>query len=108
MTIIIPVPKNSKVSCHNDYHPVALTSVIMKCFERMVMANINSVIPDTLDPLQCAYRPSRSIDNEISIELHIVLTHLDKRNSYITSQHVGHTNSLSHTFLYFYYFLHVG
>ena len=29
---IIPVPKKPSVSCLNDYRPVALTSVVMKCF----------------------------------------------------------------------------
>uniref|UniRef100_A0A673Y3Z4 Pleckstrin homology domain containing, family M (with RUN domain) member 2 n=1 Tax=Salmo trutta TaxID=8032 RepID=A0A673Y3Z4_SALTR len=33
----IPVSKNTKVTYLNDYRPVALTSVAMKCFERMVM-----------------------------------------------------------------------
>ena len=65
MTTIIRVPKNSKASCHNDYRLVVLTSVIMKCFERLVMAHINSIIPDTLDPLQFSYRPNRSIDDPI-------------------------------------------
>ena len=27
----------------------------MKCFERLVMAHINTIIPEALDPLQCAY-----------------------------------------------------
>jgi hypothetical protein len=74
---IIPVPKNSKVSCHNDYHPLALTSAIMKCFDRLVMAHINSTIPDTLDPFQFAYRSSRSIDDTISIALDTALTNLE-------------------------------
>ena len=38
-TTIVPVPKNTKVICLNDYQPVALTSVAMKCF---VMAHINT------------------------------------------------------------------
>jgi hypothetical protein len=50
---------------------------------RLVMAHINSTIPATLDPLQFAYRPNRSIDNAISIALHTALTHLDKRNTYV-------------------------
>ena len=50
--------------------PVALTSVAMKCFERLVMAHINSILPDTLDPLQFAYRPNRSTDDAISITFH--------------------------------------
>ncbi len=29
-SVIIPVPKNSKPSCLNDYRPVALTSIVMK------------------------------------------------------------------------------
>ena len=43
-TTIVPVPKNTKASCLNDYRPVALTSVAMKCFERLVMAHINTII----------------------------------------------------------------
>ncbi len=36
-SVIIPVPKNNKPSCLNDYRPVALISVVMKVFERLVM-----------------------------------------------------------------------
>ncbi|XP_064875935.1 LON peptidase N-terminal domain and RING finger protein 1-like isoform X1 [Oncorhynchus nerka] len=53
---IVPVPKKAKVTELNDYRPVALTSVIMKCFERLVKDHITSTLPDTLDPLQFAYR----------------------------------------------------
>eukprot|EP00061_Rhincodon_typus_P018126 g47160.t1 len=31
-TIIVPVPKENQATCLNDYCPVALTSIIMKCF----------------------------------------------------------------------------
>ena len=55
----------------------------MKCFERLVKDNITSTLPDTLDPLQFAYRPNRSTDNAISIALHTALSHLDKRNTYV-------------------------
>jgi hypothetical protein len=66
-TTIFPVPKNTNVTCLNDYRPVTLTSVAMKCFERLVMAHINTIIPETLDPLQFAYRPNTSTDDAISI-----------------------------------------
>ena len=36
-TTIVPVPKNAKVTCLNDYRPVAHTLVVMKCFERLVI-----------------------------------------------------------------------
>ena len=48
-TTIVPVPKKAKVTCLNYYRPVPLMSVAMKCFERLVMAHINSILPDTLD-----------------------------------------------------------
>ena len=81
-TTIVPVPKNTKVTCLNDYQPVALTSVAMKCFERLVMAHIKTITPETLDPIQFAYRPNRSTDDSVSITLHTDLSHLDRRNTY--------------------------
>ncbi len=50
-SIIIPVPKNNKPSCLNDYRPVALTSIVMKVFGRLAKNHICSSIPVTLDPL---------------------------------------------------------
>ncbi|XP_059842900.1 uncharacterized protein LOC132403518 [Hypanus sabinus] len=82
-TTIIPVPKKSSVSCLNDYHSVALTSIIMKCFERLVMRHIKTLLPTSLDPLQFAYHPNRSTDDAIATTLHLALTHLDKKDTYI-------------------------
>ncbi len=76
---IIPVPKNNKPSCLNDYRPVALTSIVKKVFERL-KSHICSSIPVTLDPLQFAYRPNRSTDDAISHILHSSLTHIDSSN----------------------------
>ena len=77
------MPKNIKVTCLNDYRSIALTSVAMKCFERLVMAHINTIIPETLDPLQFAYLPNRSTEDVISIALHTALSQLDKMNTYV-------------------------
>ncbi len=53
-SILSPVPKNSNPSCLNDYRPVALTSTVMKVFERLLKNHICSSTPVTLDPLQFA------------------------------------------------------
>ncbi len=74
------MPKNSKPSCLNDYRPVALTSIVMKVFERLVKSHISSSIPVTLDPLQFTYRSNRSTDDAISHILHSSLTHIDSSN----------------------------
>ncbi len=75
-SVIIPVPKNSKPSCLNDYRPVALTLTVMKVFERLLKKHICSSIPAT----QFAYRPNRSTDDAISQVLHSSLTHIDSKN----------------------------
>ncbi len=79
-SVIIPVPKNSKPFCLNDCCPVALTSTVMKVFERLLKKHICSSIAVTLDPLQFAYRPNRSTDDAISQVLHSSLTHIDSKN----------------------------
>eukprot|EP00061_Rhincodon_typus_P003632 g20560.t1 len=50
-TIIIPVPKETYAECINDCNLAALTSIIMKCFERLVMPHINSSLLSCLDTL---------------------------------------------------------
>ncbi|KAI4889636.1 hypothetical protein NFI96_003622 [Prochilodus magdalenae] len=82
-TTIIPVPKKSSVSCLNDYRPIALTPIIMKCFERLVLRHIKTLLPPSLDPLQFAYRPNRSTDDAISTNPYLALTHLDNRDTYV-------------------------
>jgi hypothetical protein len=57
--------------------------VAMKCFERLVMAHINTIILETLYPLQFAYRPKRSTDKAISIALHTAISNMDKRSTYV-------------------------
>ncbi|KAK3565327.1 hypothetical protein QTP86_005494 [Hemibagrus guttatus] len=58
-TTIVSMPKKSTVSCLNHYHPIALT------------------------PLMFAYHANHSMDNAITTTLHLALTHLDNKDSYI-------------------------
>ncbi|KAF7643823.1 hypothetical protein LDENG_00232730 [Lucifuga dentata] len=80
---IIPVPKKSSVSCLNDYRPIALTPIIMKCFERLVMQHIRTLLPPNLDPHQFAYRANRSAEEAISNALHVALTHLEQKDAHV-------------------------
>ena len=89
------MPKKAKVTCQNDYHPIGLTSVAMRCFERLVMAHINSILPDTLDPLHFAYGPNRSTDDAISITLHPALSHLDKRRTDVRMMFIDYSTAFN-------------
>ncbi|KAL0195200.1 hypothetical protein M9458_008772, partial [Cirrhinus mrigala] len=79
---IIPVPKKPKTTGLNDYRPVALTSVVMKSFERLVLAYLKDITGPLLDPLQFAYRANRSVDDAVNMGLHYILQHLDKPGTY--------------------------
>ena len=91
-TTIVHVPKNTMATCLNCYRPVALTSVAKKCFERLVT---NTIIPETLDPIQFAYRPNRSTDDAISIALHTALSHMDKRNTYVRMLFIDYSSAFN-------------
>ncbi|KAK1788752.1 hypothetical protein P4O66_002563 [Electrophorus voltai] len=75
---IVPVQKKPRPSGLNDYRPVALTLVMMKCFGKLVGDFITSSLPASIDPLQFAYRHNCSTDNAIAHLLHTTLNHLDK------------------------------
>ncbi|KAM9454024.1 uncharacterized protein ACWYII_012788 [Salvelinus alpinus] len=74
---------------------IATTSVIMKCFERLVKDHITSTLPVTLDPLQFAFRPNRSTDDAIAITLHTALSHLDKRNTYVRMLFIDYSSAFN-------------
>lgn len=80
-TTIVPIPKKSAVSCLNDYRPVALTPIIMKGFERLVLSHLKASIPVDLDKYQVAYRANRCTDDAIAIALHAALTHFEHSNT---------------------------
>ena len=69
----------------------------MKCFERLDMAHINTIIPETLDPLQFAYRPNRSTDDAISIALHTAHSDMDKRNTYVRMLFIDYSSAFNTT-----------
>ena len=63
--------------------------------ERLVMAHIDTIIPETLDLLQFAYRTNRSTDDAISIALHTALSHLDKRNPYVRMLFIDYSSAFN-------------
>ena len=67
----------------------------MKCFERLVIAHINTIILETLNALQFTYRPNRSTDDAISIALHTALSHLDKRNTYVRILFIDYSSAFN-------------
>lgn len=80
---IVPVSKQSTMTCLNDYRPIALTPITLKCFERTVMTYTKKTIPDNMDPLQFAYRQNRSTDDTVNTAIQTDLTHLEGKDTYV-------------------------
>ncbi len=91
---IVPIPKKNKITCLNDWRPVALTPIFSKCFEKLVREHICSVLPASLDPLQFAYRSNRSTDDAIAFTLHTALSHLENKNTYVRMLFVDYSSKL--------------
>lgn len=92
---IIPVPKKAATTNLNDYRPVALTPVIMKCFERLIAQYIKSSLPSTFDPHQFAYRANRSTEDAITIALHTALNHLERQGTYVRMLFIDYSSAFN-------------
>ncbi|XP_073720820.1 uncharacterized protein [Misgurnus anguillicaudatus] len=92
---IVPVPKKLNPATLNNFRPVALTPVAMKCLEKLVLTHINHMVPDTIDPLQFAYRPNRSVDDAVAFALHHILQHLDNRGTYVRTLFLDYSSAFN-------------
>ena len=75
--------------------PSSTDFVIMKGFERLILAYIKSVIPNTTDPYQFAYREHRSVDDAVCLALNYVYKHLDKRNTYARMLFIDYSSAFN-------------
>ncbi len=92
---IVPIPKKNKITCLNDWRPIALTPIFSKCFEKLIRDYICSVLPASLDPLQFAYRSNRSTDDAIAFTLHTALSHLENKNAYVRMLFVDYISAFN-------------
>jgi hypothetical protein len=81
-SVIIPVPKKTNAKILNDFRPVALTSVLCKCMERVVCNQLTASVADRMDPFQFAYRARRGVEDASVLLLDLVLSHLDKAGTF--------------------------
>ena len=79
--VIIPVAKTSQASQPNDFRPIALTSLVMKSFERIVLQYLFSGVLKEIDVMQFAYQPKKCVNDAILILTHLISQHIDKVSS---------------------------
>ena len=74
---------NNSPSDLSDYRPIAITSVVMKCFEKIVLHHLLDLTKGMQDPFQFAYKPNRSIEDAILTLLHNTFLHTNNPKSYV-------------------------
>ena len=79
---IIPVPKSPTAKEMNDFRPVALTSVPMKCLERLVLKHLKQHTENSLDPYQFAYRSKRGTEDALLTYQDLILQHISQPKCY--------------------------
>ena len=77
---IKPQPKIQCPKEHKDYRPIALTSVIMKSLERILLQHLTSITKDKFDPCQFAYKKGCGTEDAVVTLVHLISKHLDKSN----------------------------
>ena len=65
----------------NDLRLVAMTSVAIKNYERIVLPLPKSFIHDSLGPFQFAYQNKRSCEDDLLVTRNEVTSHLDSKLS---------------------------
>ena len=60
---IVPVPKKKNVKEMNDLRPIALTSIVMKCMEKLVKSFLKRYVHNFEDPMQFAYQEGKGVED---------------------------------------------
>ena len=94
-SIIVPVPKKSNPCVLNDYRPVALTSIAMKCLEKLVLRQIMVHTEAKLDEHQFAYRHGKSVEDAVLTLLHRIYKHVDQLNSYVRILFIDYSSAFN-------------
>ncbi len=81
-SVVVPIAKTNNPTTLNDFRPVALTSMVMKQFEKLVKAEIITKTEHLLDPLQFAYRENRGVQDATATLLNLVYKHLEESKNH--------------------------
>jgi len=94
-SIIVPIAKCCPPKSLNDFRPVALTSLVMKSFEKIIKEAVLLQVGDQLDPLQFAYRSGRGVEDAVITLLHFIFSHLDREKTHARLLFVDFTSAFN-------------
>ena len=72
----------------NNLRPVALTPIIMKSFERLVLKLLKREVELQLDPLQFAYKTKRGVEDAVLVFVNNALKHNYGKSKNVCSHYI--------------------
>lgn len=79
---VIPVAKTTNPRVFNDFRPVALTSLVMKSFEKLIKRDLIKT-EHLLDPQQFAYRAGRGVEDATATLLNLAFKQLEGNKNHV-------------------------
>lgn len=93
---IKPLPKIQSPKEHKDYRPIALTSVIVKALERLLLKHLQVICTnDKLDSFQFAYKTGCGTEDAVATLVHIITKHLDKPHNYVRALFLDYSSAFN-------------
>ena len=92
---ILPVPKSARPSTNNDFRPIALTSLVMKCLERIILQHLIHPIREQIDRHQFAYQSNRSVHDATLTLTDAIYRHLDTPRSYARATFIDFSSAFN-------------
>lgn len=80
--VLVPVPKINGPKILNDFRSVALTSIVMKTFEKLARSEIIRKTETDLDPLQFAYRTLCGVEDATVILTNLLFKRLEGKGTH--------------------------
>ena len=86
----VPYQSSTQKSCalkkkkvkKEDYRPLALISIVLKCLERLVPRKLHDDIKDVLDLFQFTYKDKLATGYAVNTLVHLILKHLKQPKVY--------------------------
>ena len=77
------MPKKKNVKEMNDLRPIALTSIVMKCMEKLVKSFLKRYVHNFEDPMQFAYQEGKGVEDAQLTFTNNIYKHLETPGAYV-------------------------
>ena len=94
-SVIVPVAKIPSPKELNDFRPVALTSLVMKGFEKIVKRSLLGMSQSIIDPLQFAYQAGKGVEDATATLLDLVLGHLEGTKTHVLASFIDFSSAFN-------------